>query len=60
MGWLRMSRNEAEQVYRNKDRIEYACAICYIRMQKTFKRAEKAVEDFFTDLKRYWRDTEHD
>lgn len=57
MGWLGMSRNKAEQIYQDKDGIEYACMVCSIRMQKAFKRAAKTMEDFFTNLRRQWRDT---
>lgn len=59
MGYLGMSRNEAERVYQNEGGIEYACLICGIRMQKAFKRAAKTVEDFFTALRRKWENTEH-
>lgn len=59
MGWLKMSRNEAEQVYQDKGGIEYACVVCAIRMQKAFKRAAKTMEDFFTALRREWENTKH-
>lgn len=52
MGWLKMSRNKAEQIYQDKGGIEYACMVCNIRMQKAFKRAAKTMEDFFTALKK--------
>lgn len=57
MGYLGMSRNEAERVYQDKGGIEYACMVCNIRMQKAFKRAAKTMEDFFTALRRQWRNT---
>lgn len=54
MGYLGMSRNEAERVYQDKGGIEYACMVCNIRMQKAFKRTAKTMEDFFTALRRQW------
>ena len=59
MGYLGMSRNEAERVYQDKGGIEYACMVCNIRMQKAFMRAAKTMEDFFTALRRQWRNTKH-
>lgn len=40
MGWLRMSRNCAEQIYRAKD-FEYVNAVCGIKIKKGFARATK-------------------
>lgn len=57
MGWLKMSRNEAEQIYQKKNSITYAGAVCDIRIQKAFDRAAKTMEDFFTALRRQWRNT---
>lgn len=59
MGLLRMSRNEAERVYQKQNSMEYAAAVCYIRMERAFKRAAKSMEDFFTALRREWENTKH-
>lgn len=60
MGWLGMSRNEAERVYQKKDSIVYVGAVCDIRVQKAFKRAAKTMEDFFTALRRGWGYIKHE
>lgn len=59
MGWLGMSRNEAERVYQNKSSVYYASVVCYIRIEKAFKRATKSMGDFFTALRREWENTKH-
>ena len=59
MGYLGMSRNEAERVYQKRDSMEYVAAVCDIRTERAFKRAAKSMEDFFTALRREWENTKH-
>lgn len=59
MGLLRMSRNEAERVYQKRGSMEYAAAVCNIRIERAFKRAAKSMEDFFTALRKEWENTKH-
>lgn len=59
MGWLGMSRNEAERVYQKQYSMEYASVVCNIRIERAFKRAAKSMEDFFTALRREWENTRH-
>lgn len=51
MGWLGMSRNCAEQIYRAKD-FEYVNAVCDIKIKKGFARATKVMLDLAESMRR--------
>lgn len=58
MGWLGMSRNYAEQIYKDKD-FEYVNAICSIKIKKGFARATKAMLDLAESMRRLCNGTKN-